>query len=302
MERAVNMAKKAAETASTVLLLGESGTGKEMFAHAIHHSSERAHQPFVKVNCAAIPSELVEAELFGFEEGSFTGAKKGGKAGKFEQAHKGTIFLDEIGDMPLAAQVKLLGVLQDREVHPVGGNQAIPVDVRVIAATNQDLVSLIEKGEFREDLYYRLHVMPIEIPSLKERSADIRKIADQLLRKITHHLGKDVTHISDETYYLLEKHNWPGNVRELENVIERAVNLADSDTIEPEHLPYPMQSVSGASEKKQGSLKSILAETEKKLVMEALRETNDNKLEAASRLGISRSSLYDRLEKYGLIE
>src|SRR5690625_2702569 len=168
MKQAVDMAKKAAQTISSVLLLGGSGTGKEMFAHAIHNSSYRFHQPFVKVNCAAIPNELVEAELFGYEEGAFTGAKKGGRIGKFEQANKGTIFLDEIGDMPMATQVKLLGVLQDREVQPVGGNKAISINVRVIAATNQNLSNLIKEGKFREDLYYRLHVMPIELPSLQE--------------------------------------------------------------------------------------------------------------------------------------
>jgi len=232
------MGRKAAQTDSTVLIVGESGTGKELFAHAIHNDSKINDNPFVKLNCAAIPSELLESELFGYEEGAFTGAKKGGKIGKFELANEGTIFLDEIGDMPLSMQAKLLRVLQEREIERLGATKPIQIDVRVIAATNRNLMELVKKGQFREDLYYRLNIMLIELPSLRERLEDMDQLIEMLLIKISSKLGKHVVKVSDGALKMLKDYQWPGNVRELENTLERAINLAEGDAILPNHIPF----------------------------------------------------------------
>ncbi|SHJ98825.1 PAS domain S-box-containing protein [Anaerobranca californiensis DSM 14826] len=295
------MAAKAAQSNSNVLLLGKSGTGKELFAHAIHNASNRSHYPFVKVNCAAIPQDLLESELFGYEEGAFTGAKKGGKVGKFELANGGSIFLDEIGDMPLKMQAKLLRVLQEKEVERIGSNSPKSIDVRVIAATNQNLEEMVAKGQFREDLYYRLNVMSIYIPSLQERKEDIEGLVYRLLEKLSNGMGKYVTKISPKALDYLKGHNWPGNVRELENVLERAINLTDSDTILPAHLP--MYITQRAAKKVEGpipSLKEIVEETEMEVIKRCLEFTKGNKQKAAKLLKISRSSLYDKIERYGL--
>lgn len=301
MVQAKYMARRAAQTSSNVLLLGKSGTGKELFAHAIHNGSNRSHYPFVKVNCAAIPSELLESELFGYEEGAFTGAKKGGKIGKFELSNGGSIFLDEIGDMPLKMQAKLLRILQEKEVERVGSNKSQKIDVRVIAATNQDLKELVAKGEFREDLYYRLNVMSIEIPSLNERGNDVEQLAHRLLDKLSNQMGKYVKGFSTNALDYLICHNWPGNVRELENVLERAINLTDSDTILPVHLPvYITQSSKKISKGPIRSLKEVVEDTEKEAIVRCLEYTQGNKLKTAKLLNISRSSLYDKIEKYGL--
>ena len=295
------MARKAAQTSSNVLLLGKSGTGKELFAHAIHNGSNRSHHPFVKVNCAAIPAELLESELFGYDEGAFTGAKKGGKIGKFELSNGGSIFLDEIGDMPLKMQVKLLRVLQEKEIERVGGNKPIKIDTRVIAATNQGLKDLIEKGEFREDLYYRLNVMTVDIPTLQERDNDVEILAYNLLRKISSQMGKYVNKISDNAMGYIRGHNWPGNVRELENVLERAINLTESDSILPVHLPvYLTQNTKKVTRGPIRSLKDVVEDTEKESIARCLEYTQGNKLKTAKLLSISRSSLYEKIEKYGL--
>jgi transcriptional regulator with PAS, ATPase and Fis domain len=300
MVQANYMSRKAAQTRSNVLLLGESGTGKELFAHAIHNGSDRAHEKFVKINCAAIPSELLESELFGYDEGAFTGAKKGGKIGKFELARGGSIFLDEIGEMSLKMQAKLLRVLQEKEIERVGGTKTITTDVRVIAATNRDLNKMVEDGEFREDLFYRLNVMAIEIPPLRHREGDVEPIARKLLEKISLDLGKYVLDISQEALKYLLSYDWPGNVRELENVLERAINLADGDIILPLHLPYYITQAKLNKRKKVGTLRDIVEETEKEMILTVLKETKGNKLKTSEILDISRSSLYDKLEKYGL--
>lgn len=301
MAQAKFIGKRASSSISNVLILGESGTGKELFAHAIHNDSSRSFSPFVKVNSAAIPSELLESELFGYEEGAFTGAKKGGKIGKFELANGGTIFLDEIGDMPLKMQAKLLRVLQEKEFERVGGNKVIKVDVRVIAATNKDLKKLIKEGKFREDLYYRLNVMTIEIPPLRERQEDIEELVKVLLKKLSNQLGKYVSNISDTALECLLAHDWPGNVRELENVLERAINLTDSDTILPVHLPvYIRQRSRKVVDGPVRQLKDIIEDVEKEAILRCLEYTEGNKLKAAELLNISRSSLYNKMEKYGI--
>lgn len=301
MVQANYMARRAAQTSSNVLLLGESGTGKELFAHALHHASVRSVEKFVKVNCAAIPAELLESELFGYDEGSFTGAKRGGKIGKFELANEGSIFLDEIGDMPLKMQAKLLRVLQEKEIERVGGNKTIQVDVRFIAATNRDLKQMVAEGEFREDLFYRLNVMSIEIPPLRERHGDIDTLVEKLLSKLSDQLGKHVSVVSEDAMTFLRTYHWPGNVRELENVLERAINLTDSETIHPIHLPYSLTTQKKTKKLTTGrTLKDIVEETEKELIKNCLEETNGNKLKTAEMLAISRSSLYDKIEKYHL--
>ena len=299
MTKVKYMGKKASQTNSNVLLLGESGTGKELFAHAIHNSSKRSYFPFVILNCAAIPSELLESELFGYEEGAFTGAKKGGKIGKFELANGGSIFLDEIGDMPLEMQVKLLRVLQEREIERIGSNNTIDVDVRIIAATNKNLKELVKEKKFREDLYYRLNVMTIEIPSLRERREDIEQLSELLLEKLTKQLGRYVQKIESDTMSYLKSHNWPGNVRELENVLERAINLTDTDTISSNHLPsYLLQNERKIETDIIVPLKYIIEDVEKEAIERCLKYTDGNKLKTARLLDISRSSLYDKMEKY----
>ncbi len=295
------MGRKAALTNSNVLLLGESGTGKELFAHAVHNDSGRGDYSFIRVNCAAIPSELLEAELFGYEEGAFTGARKGGKIGKFELANNGTIFLDEIGDMPLDMQAKLLRVLQEREVERIGGHEAIQLDVRVIAATNKNLIDEVKKGQFREDLYYRLHVMTLQIPSLRERMDDMDDLTNHLIEKLSNQIGKYVTGIHNEALNVLKAYDWPGNIRELENVLERAINMSDSDVIKTMHLPlYLGKRASHIYSESTPNLRHLLEAVEKQAIHQALEESSYNRAKAARALGISRSSLYEKLEKHNI--
>lgn len=294
------LVKKVAKSPSTVLIRGESGTGKELLAHAIHNLSPRRSCPFVKVNCAAVPENLLESELFGYEEGAFTGAKKGGKPGKFEQAHGGTIFLDEIGDMPLKMQVKILRVLQEKEVERLGSTKTINVDVRVVAATNRNLERLINERKFREDLFYRLNVVNLEIPPLRERKEDIPLLADFLVKKLCKSLGIGEKNISQSTYNVLLRYKWPGNVRELENALERALNVIDSDIIQPEHLPYYIRQSGNSLKDGVFNLKSIVEETEKETIKRALNAAGGSSLEAAKLLGISKSTFYDKLAKYGI--
>ncbi len=300
IQEAKYLGEKAAHTNSNVLIRGESGTGKELFAHAIHGRSKRAMAPFIKVNCAAIPNELLESELFGYEEGAFTGAKRGGKKGKFELANGGSIFLDEIGDMPHNMQAKLLRVLQEKEIERVGGIENIPLNVRIIAATNRNLEDMVEKGEFREDLYYRLNVMTITIPPLRERPEDLEPLVQHLMTKICEQVGNYVTGLSPQAMKQITSHGWPGNVRELENVLERAVNLADyGKEIQVNHLSrYLKKSEASIHSVGKRQLKDILEEAEKDAIIECLKNTAGNRTETARILNISRSSLYEKIWKY----
>ncbi|MBZ9621934.1 sigma 54-interacting transcriptional regulator [Clostridium sp. FP2] len=300
----MKMAKRVAKIESNVLITGESGTGKELFAHSIHNASRRCLKPFVKINCGAIPAELFESEMFGYEEGAFTGAKRSGKKGKFEHANGGTILLDEIGDMPMNMQVKLLRVIQEKELVRVGGNDVIKVDVRIIASTNKSLEGLIKDGKFREDLYYRLDVMHLKLPSLRERTEDIEELSNELRKKISKKYGVYSEGISSEAIDYLKTYSWPGNIRQLENVIERAINLLDAELcIMPRHLP---EKITKNNIKKysleNNYLKDVVETIEKDLIMECIGKTGGNKRETAKRLGLSRAGLYKKLNRYNLME
>lgn len=311
-------AQRIARSSSTVLLTGESGVGKDLFARAIHAASPREKRPFVKVNCAAIPETLLESELFGYAPGSFTGASKKGKPGYFERAHGGTIFLDEIGDMPLSIQVKILQVLQEKEFMRVGGNSIQEVDVRIIAATNRDLRDAIFNGSFREDLYYRLNVIEFNLPALRERTEDILILAESFIKKYNKILGSKVIGLSSEAKKALESHAWPGNIRELENAIERAANYvwegeigvedlpaqiwqSEQDSEDRIHLIQPKRlsrTINSLESAKAETYRSVLGDVDKEILLEALRKANGNKSAAARLLNISRSALYEKLAKY----
>ncbi|HNX68157.1 MAG TPA: nif-specific transcriptional activator NifA [Candidatus Omnitrophota bacterium] len=299
-------------TRSTVLLRGETGTGKELVAHAIHYASHRAKGPFVKVSCAALPETLLESELFGYEKGAFTGAAAT-KPGRFELADGGTLFLDEIGDISAAMQVKLLRALQEREFERVGGTRTIRVDVRVIAATNRDLEKAIREKEFREDLYYRLNVVPVLLPSLRERPEDIPLLVSHFLKKASLENGKKVQYVSDAAMDYLMKYSWPGNIRELENAIERAVILCKSDTLEaglfpipgekdhPATIPLKVSDVVAEGERDlSGSLSEAVEKLEKKMILEALRKTGGNQRKASQLLGVTERILGYKVKTYGL--
>jgi PAS domain S-box-containing protein len=305
-----NQARRASRTPATVLLRGESGTGKELFAHAIHNASPRKHMKFIRVNCSALADSILESELFGYEEGAFTGARKGGKKGLFEEADGGTIFLDEIGKISLNLQSKLLRVLQEKEIIKVGATKPINIDVRVIVATNTNLERAIQEGSFREDLYYRLNVFPLYIPPLRERKEDIPYLVQHIIHIFNQEYGRSVRGCTDEVLEMLIAYDWPGNVRELENIIGRAmINLGiGKDLIEVRHLPL-LGHLNG-QEKPQPdlkqfdldnrSLKEIINETEKKAILKALKRTGGNRTEAAKLLGIAIRSLYYKMEKYGI--
>ena len=301
-QEVMGLAKRVAKVDSNVLITGESGTGKELFAHSIHNASKRSLKPFVKINCGAIPAELFESEMFGYEEGAFTGAKKSGRKGKFEYANGGTILLDEIGDMPMNMQVKLLRVIQEKELVKVGGNDAIKVDVRIIASTNKSLEQLINDGKFREDLYYRLDVMHLRLPALRERSEDIEELASKLMIKICKKYNVKAEGISREAIDFLKAYSWPGNIRQLENVIERAVNLLDDDIyIMPKHLPEKIiKSKIKKYSLENNYLKDVVERIEKDIIIECLKDTIGNKKEAAKILGLSRAGLYKKLNRYNL--
>lgn len=293
------LCSRVAKTNSNVLLSGESGTGKELFAHAIHNESNRKYGPFVKVNCAAIPMDLLESELFGYEKGAFTGAARGGKIGKFEMAHGGSIFLDEIGDMPFHMQVKLLRVIQEKEVERIGALGPKKVDIRIICATNQELEKYVKEGKFRADLYYRLNVVNIKIPSLRERDGDIVQLTDFLIKKICNDLNKSINGISNEALESLKSYYWPGNVRELENAIERAINiLEENQIIESKHLP---KEITGHIEEKIITLEQCVWDSERKAIINALKVYKGNKSLTAKALGISRSTLYEKMDKYKIL-
>ncbi|MDI6812906.1 MAG: sigma 54-interacting transcriptional regulator [Desulfitobacteriaceae bacterium] len=304
MRRLKQEAEMVARGNSTVMLSGESGTGKELFAEAIHQASLRRKGPFVKINCAAVPENLLESEFFGYAGGAFTGAQKGGKPGKFALADGGTLFLDEIGDMSLNLQSKLLRVLEDRAFEPVGSNLTVKVDVRIIAATNQDLLQKVETGEFRRDLYYRLNVVNFRLISLRYRQEDVIPLVRVFLERLNRDFGKQIQDASAEVQAMLLKHHWPGNVRELKNVIERAVNFASGPLLEVEHLPFYLRE--GGQEKpaqakynpEYTSASPLTLDQES--IRHVLEKTKGNKSQAARILGISRSWFYEKLREYHL--
>ena len=295
------LASRVAASNSTLLIQGESGTGKELLARAIHQSSRRRNNAFIAINCGAIPENLLESELFGYEDGSFTGARKGGKLGKFELAQNGTIFLDEIGDIPLHLQVKLLRVLQEKRVERIGGSRSTPVDVRVIAATHRNLEKLVASGEFREDLYYRLNVIPLGIPPLRERREDIPLLVAHYLEHYARVLGKKINGITPDAAAILNRYHWPGNVRELSNVIEYAVTMTSGQYISAEVLPKRIK-----TEQKVIMPSGILnlKVLEREAIMRALEAavTEGGKDDAARLLGISRATLYRKIKEYSIAE
>ena len=303
MEHTKQKALIASKSNSTVLITGESGTGKELFARAIHNHSDRSDYPFVAVNCAAIPDNLLESELFGYEEGAFTGAKKGGKLGKFEIAQKGTIFLDEIGDMSLHLQGKLLRVLQERELDKIGSGSNILIDVRVIAATNKNLEELVKNGQFREDLYYRLKVIPLMLPPLRNRKDDIPLLIDYMIKEYSQKLNKDVIGMEDDVRTALVDYSWPGNVRELQNIIEYSINMSISNLLTLDIIPNNIK-YKYYDDKCHKEEISTLADLEKEEIIKALNKFKNYKKDkdlVAKALGISRATLYRKLEKYNLV-
>ena len=298
--RAKELAEKATQGKSTVLLLGESGTGKELFAHAIHAASHRHNKPFIRVNCGAIPAELLESELFGYEEGAFTGAKKGGKPGKFEMAHGGTIFLDEVGDLPLTMQAKVLRILQEREVERIGGTRLHQLDIRIISATHRDLGEMVALGQFRQDLYYRLNVFTLTIPTLREREHDILLLSQHLLEKFQREYITKVKQLESRVVTIFRNYPWPGNVRELQNVIERAVNVAEGETLVFEDLPLYIRELTDQKIKRVPQTLALeVAEAERRAITNALNNTSGNIVKAAEILGIHRANLYRKLKRYG---
>ena len=296
----LGLIKKVAPTDSTVLILGESGTGKELVAISIFENSERKNKPFIKLNCAAIPEELLESELFGHEKGAFTGATKF-KPGKFDMAHQGTLFLDEIGDMPLNLQSKILRVIQEKEFYRVGGSRTIKVDVRFIASTNQNLEKMVQEGRFREDLYYRLNVFTLHMPPLRERKEDIPLLVDYFLQNLPNKVE-----ISSLALQMLMAFAWPGNIRELENIIESAAVIAENGYIEPAQLPAKITGLFNNSQTNKISLPvnlpldARLNEIEKSMIIEALRKTGGVQVRATELLGINQRSLWHRIKKHGI--
>lgn len=309
MRTVYQLVEKVSKTKTTVLILGESGVGKELVASAIHYASPQGPGPFVRFNCAALPETLAESELFGHEKGAFTGALETRK-GRFEEANGGTIFLDEVGELTLALQAKLLRVLQERTFERVGGNRTIKVDLRILAATNRDLETLVAQGRFREDLFYRLNVFPITIPPLRERGADVLTLADHFLARSAGETGKTVRGLSTPAINLLMAHSWPGNVRELENCLERALILTDDDFIHAHHLPPSLHAGEAGPEKTPPvppgelpggvTLEDHLAGIEKTFLMRTLEQTKGNMAEAARRLGLTKRMMLLRMEKFRL--
>lgn len=304
LKQVMTQVRRVAETNATVLINGESGTGKELIARAVHTNSLRTGGPFVAINCGAIPLTLMESELFGHERGAFTDAKEA-KAGTFERADGGTLFLDEIGELPLDAQVKLLRVLEERKITRIGGKKPIPVDVRIVAATNRNLDDEVKNGRFRLDLLYRLNVFTLILPPLRERKEDIPLLTNFFIRKYNQTLSLDVQAITPDAIKLLAAYDWPGNVRDLENAVQSAMILCTDGTIRPEHLPdrvkgYDLaesQTVAGAGT---SSIKEVNAQTEKEVILAALRKHNFNRTLTAETLGISRKTLFNKMKRHGL--
>ena len=312
MKSSIEKAKQVAAIPATILLRGESGTGKELFAHAIHNLSNRKYNQFVRVNCAAINENLLESELFGYVEGAFTGARKGGKVGLFEEAHGGTIFLDEIGEIPITIQAKLLRVLQEREITRVGGSNPIQIDVRIIAATNKSLEKAVENGEFREDLYYRINVIPIIISPLRKRKCDIHPLVKHLIGKFNLEYGRNVEDVAEEALVKMANYQWPGNVRELQNYISRTiVNMKYNETtIMLKHLPkffdsdkrinLDEESVMRKNVVRDLTLKEAMGEYERQMIVKSLKENENNRSLVAQKLGLSIRNLYYKIEKYSI--
>ena len=296
MIKILRLAENVAFSNATVLILGESGTGKELLASFIHRKSERSSRPYVAVNCAALPDSLAESELFGHEKGSFTGAESR-KLGKFELANHGTVLLDEISEMTMPLQAKLLRVLQEREIDRVGGNKPIPIDVRIIAISNIDLKKAVQEGTFREDLFYRLNVIPLTVPSLRKRKRDISLLANHFLKEYSSNNNKAMKRISEQTISLLQKYDWKGNVRELENTIERAVLLGSGEVLLPKHL-FLEEPEKCREQLNQIKVGLSLKEMEKQLIFQTLKEVDDNRTHAARILGISIRTLRNKLKEY----
>lgn len=309
-QQAKSLAVQAAASNAPVLIVGESGTGKELFAHAIHQISRRRNRHFVRVNCAAIPAELLESELFGYEPGAFTGAGRQGKPGKFELAHQGTIFLDEIGDMPPMMQVKLMRVLQEKEVERVGGKPKA-IDFRVISATNRDLEAMIREKSFRLDLFYRLNVMVIRLPALREMKEDIPRIFNHFIDQLCRENRRKPIGVAAEVMEALQRYDWPGNVRELRNLAERVMIVCTGDRIDLEHLPMPVRDrfqaaanspdwIDSGMDIKDCTLKAQLEAAERRAIIDALQVSGGNRTLAAQHLGIHRTGLYQKMRKYGI--
>jgi PAS domain S-box-containing protein len=308
MRQAVKLAKKVADSEATVLLFGETGVGKEVFARAIHEASPRGDKPFIAINMASLPESLFESELFGFEEGAFTGSRKGGKRGLFELANGGTLFLDEIGELSLFLQAKILRVLQEKTFMKVGGTTVYPLDVRIITATNRDLQKMMREGKFREDLYYRLNIVPIHIPPVRERKEDLPILMNNILNELKLKYRKQVT-VTQEVYEIFEQYNWPGNVRELGNVLERMIAVCSKSYFVPGDVPLyvreggnPKEMFSGSNLKGKDetlNLPGVIEKTEKEMMEEVLR-TSRTRTEAIQKLGISRKAFYQKLKKYNI--
>jgi Nif-specific regulatory protein len=299
MRQVHEQVSQVARANTTVLLRGESGTGKELLAHALHYNSARAKRPFVKVSCAALPHDLIESELFGYERGAFTGAT-GSRKGRFEIASGGTLFLDEIGEVSPMTQVKLLRVLQEREFERVGGTDTIKVDIRLVAATNKDLEKAIAAGTFREDLYHRLNVFTIFVPPLRERKSDILLLADHFLEKFSREHGKQVRRISTPAIDMLASYHWPGNVRELANVVERAVVICDASVVHAHHLPPTLQTAEASGTMLTLTLQETLEAVEKDALQDALKSARGNRAKAARLLGATERVFNYRVRKYGI--
>jgi len=302
MKKVMKIIRQVADTKATVLISGETGTGKELTANALHYLSVRKDKPFIKVNCAAIPETLLESELFGYEKGAFTGAVTS-KPGKFELAQGGTIFLDEIGEISQSVQVKLLRVLQEREFERLGGIKTIKIDVRIIAATNRELLKMVENNQFREDLYYRLNVVPIEMPPLRERKEDIPELIDFFLEESAYISGRPPKSFTKAAIKKLIEFNWSGNIRQLENVVERCVVITQGDIIDVNYLPMNIVNSSvykGTNNIELGNLDDIVNDAEKEIIIKAIKKCSGNRTKAASLLGISRRSLHRKITKYSI--
>jgi Nif-specific regulatory protein len=299
MRQVYEQIAQVAQTNTTVMIRGESGTGKELIAHALHYNSPRAGKPFVKVSCAALPETLIEAELFGYEKGAFTGAQQR-KQGRFDLAEGGTLFLDEIGELNLASQVKILRVLQEREFERLGGTETVRVDVRLVVATNRDLEASIAEKQFREDLYYRLNVFSIFMPPLRDRKPDIMLLADHFLAKYARQHKRQIRRISTPAIDMLVSYHWPGNVRELENTLERAVVTCDGQVIHGHHLPPTLQTAEASGTVGQTSLCDAVEQYEKDLIVDALKSARGNRAKAARLLGSTERIIGYKVRKYGI--
>jgi len=296
-QEAIRQGKLAALANSNVLITGESGTGKELMAQAIHNASNRFHKPFIVINCGALPRGLIVSELFGYEGGSFTGSKKDGNPGKFELADGGTIFLDEIGELPLDVQANLLRIIQEKVVHRIGSSKPKPVDVRIIAATNKNLEEEVLNKTFRQDLFYRLNVLTIHMPSLRDRKEDIELLVNSTMDRIKNQTNKPYLTIDSQAMVLLKEYNWPGNIRELENVLERAANISEDSVIKCHDLP---KHFAGENVKAEPDI-TIIEQAEKTLIIDILRQTNGNIRQTAERLGIARNTVYRKMKRYNII-